>query len=62
MAIPIVYLLFCFLIALLGRHKPLGFWWYLVSSLLLTPVVGLLMIAAAGEDRARRSDRHIRDR
>jgi len=29
---------------------------------MLTPVVGLLMIAAAGGDRARRSDRHLRDR
>jgi len=62
MVIFIVYVLFCFLIALLGRHKPLGFWWYLVSSLILTPVIGLLMIAAAGEDRARPSGRRLRDR
>jgi UPF0716 family protein affecting phage T7 exclusion len=62
MVIFFLYVLLCFLVALLGRHKPLGFWWYLVSSLILTPVVGLLMIAAAGGDRARRSDRHLRDR
>jgi UPF0716 family protein affecting phage T7 exclusion len=50
------------LIAFLGRHKPLGFWWYLVCSVILTPVIGLLMIAAAGENRDRRSDRRLRDR
>jgi UPF0716 family protein affecting phage T7 exclusion len=62
MVIFIVYLLFCYLIAFLGRHKPLGFWWYLVCSVILTPVIGLLMIAAAGENRDRRSDRRLRDR
>ena len=62
MVIIFLYVLFCFLVALVGRHKPLGFWWYLVSSLMLTPVIGLLMIAAAGADRARHSDRHLRDR
>jgi hypothetical protein len=46
----ILYVLFCFLIAFLGRHKPFGFWWYLIGSLILTPVIGLLMIAAAGSD------------
>jgi hypothetical protein len=42
---------------MLGIHKPLGFFGYLVSSLLLTPVIGLLLIAAAGDNRVRRSDR-----
>ena len=42
---------------MLGMHKPLGFFGYLVSSLLLTPVIGLLLIAAAGDNRVRRSDR-----
>jgi hypothetical protein len=53
----VIYLLFCFLIGVLGMHRPLGFLGYLISSLILTPIVGLLLIAAAGDNRDRRSDR-----
>ena len=47
----ILYVFFCLLIAVFGMHKPLGFWGYFFASLLLTPVIGLLLIAAAGERR-----------
>ena len=57
MVFVLIYFVFCLLIAILGVHKPLGFFGYLVSSLLLTPVIGLLLIAAAGDNRVRRSDR-----
>jgi hypothetical protein len=57
MVFVLIYFVFCLLIAMLGMHKPLGFFGYLVSSLLLTPVIGLLLIAAAGDNRVRRSDR-----
>jgi hypothetical protein len=57
MPFVLVYLVFCLLIAVLGIHKPLGFFGYLVSSLILTPVVGLLLIAAAGHHRPRRDER-----
>jgi hypothetical protein len=57
MIFVLIYILFCFLVAVLGVRKPLGFLGYLISSLILTPVVGLLLIAAAGDDRVRRSDR-----
>ena len=57
MVFLLIYFVFCLLIAILGMHKPLGFFGYLVSSLLLTPVIGLLLIAAAGDNRVRRSDR-----
>jgi hypothetical protein len=50
----VIYLLFSFLVGVLGMRKPLGFLGYLISSIILTPVVGLLLIAAAGDDRARR--------
>jgi hypothetical protein len=53
----VIYLLFCFLIGVLGMRRPLGFFGYLISSIILTPVVGLLLIAAAGDSRTRRSDR-----
>ena len=48
MIFVILYFVFCIMIAFLGVHKPLGFWGYLVSSIVLTPVIGLLLIAAAG--------------
>jgi hypothetical protein len=57
MVFVLVYFVFCLLIAMLGRRKPLGFFGYLLSSLLLTPAIGLLLIAAAGDNRVRRSDR-----
>ena len=57
MVFLLIYVVFSLLVALLGIHKPLGFFGYLISSLLLTPVIGLLLIAAAGDNRVRRSDR-----
>ena len=57
MVFVLIYVVGSLLVALLGMHKPLGFFGYFISSLLLTPVIGLLLIAAAGENRARRSDR-----
>jgi hypothetical protein len=36
-----------FLIAVAGRRFRFGFWGYLFASLLLTPVIGLLLLAAA---------------
>jgi hypothetical protein len=50
----VIYLLFSLLVGVLGMRKPLGFLGYLISSIILTPVVGLLLIAAAGDDRVRR--------
>jgi len=57
MVFLLIYLVFCFLIAVLGMHKPLGFFGYFVSSIILTPIIGLLLIAAAGDNRAHRRDR-----
>jgi hypothetical protein len=52
-----VYVVFSFLIAVLGIRKPLRFFGYLISSLILTPMVGLLLVLAAGDNRVRRCDR-----
>jgi hypothetical protein len=57
MIFVLIYILFCFLVGVLGTHKPLGFLGYFISSLILTPVIGLLLIAAAGDTHIRRSDR-----
>jgi len=53
MIFVIVYFVFCIMIAVLGVHKPLGFWGYLVSSIVLTPLIGLLLIAAGGRGNSR---------
>jgi hypothetical protein len=57
MIFVILYLFSCWLIALLGMNRPLGFWAHFVCSLLFTPLIGLLLIAAAGDNRVRRSRR-----
>jgi hypothetical protein len=51
-----VYLGLCFLVATVGRKRPLRFWGYFLSSLLLTPLVGLLLLMAAGRNRVRHPD------
>jgi uncharacterized membrane protein len=57
MILYLLYLGLCLLIALVGRSRPFGFWGYFFSSLFLTPLVGCLLLAAAGRNRACRSDR-----
>jgi hypothetical protein len=58
MIFVILYLIFCWLIGLLGINRPLGFWAHFICSLLFTPLIGLLLIAAAGDNRAHRERRH----
>lgn len=43
----LIYLVFCTLVALLGRDRNMGFAGYFVFSLLLTPLIGLFMVAAS---------------
>jgi hypothetical protein len=31
----------------LGRHRKMGFWGYFFGSLLLTPIIGVLLLAAS---------------
>jgi hypothetical protein len=42
-------------IAALGAKYRFGFWGYLFASLLLTPVIGVLLLAAAIPPRPRRA-------
>jgi len=46
------YILACLLIGFMGARRPFGFFGYFVASLVFTPMVGLLLFAAAGENRA----------
>jgi hypothetical protein len=46
-ALILVWLLSAILIGFFGRHRRFGFWGYFFSSILLTPVVGVLLLIAA---------------
>jgi len=43
----LIYIVFCFLVGLLGKNRKMGFWGYLFFSILLTPIVGLIMVFAS---------------
>jgi len=43
----IIFFGMCCLVAYLGRQRKFGFWGYLIASLLLTPVIGLLLVFAS---------------
>ncbi|HEV3065874.1 MAG TPA: hypothetical protein VGX93_11050 [Chthoniobacterales bacterium] len=53
----LVYFGLCFLVAAVGKARPLGFWGYFFSSFLFTPLVGLLLLMAAGKKRVSYPDR-----
>jgi uncharacterized membrane protein len=57
MTLSLVYVGLCLLIALVGRTRPFGFWGYFFCSFFLTPLIGFLLLAAAGGNRVRRSNR-----
>jgi len=43
----VIYLLVCFFVALFGINRKFGFWGYFFGSLLLTPLIGAILIAAS---------------
>jgi hypothetical protein len=51
-ALVIFYFALCFIIAMIGHDRPLRFWGYFLSSFLFTPFIGLLLLIAAGDNRA----------
>jgi hypothetical protein len=46
-AAAVVYVALCFLVAFLGRNRKWGYWGYLWSSVLFTPLFGVLFVLAA---------------
>jgi len=44
----VIYLATCLLIGLIGRHRKLGFWGYFFGSVLLSPLMGMLLVAVSG--------------
>jgi hypothetical protein len=42
-----VYLALCFFIAVVGRKRKWGFWGYLWSSMLFSPLLGLIFLFAS---------------
>lgn len=45
------YLALCLVAGILGRHRRIGFWGFFFSSILLTPLIGLLYIYFAAPRR-----------
>jgi len=45
----VVYIIFCLAIGTFGRNRKLGFWGYFLSSLILTPLIGLILVLATDE-------------
>jgi hypothetical protein len=43
----VIWIVCSLLIAVAGQRFRFGFWGYLFASLLLTPIIGLLLLAAA---------------
>lgn len=42
-----IYLLICIGIGILGRKKVMGFWGMFFSSIILSPVIGILIVAVS---------------
>ena len=40
----IIWLIMCFLIALIGKNRKIGYGWSLVLCLFLSPIIGLIII------------------
>jgi hypothetical protein len=49
----VLYFILCLVIGIAGNNRPLRFWGYFLSSILFTPLIGLLLLLAAGDNRAR---------
>jgi hypothetical protein len=44
-----LYLVFCVLVGYAGRRRKFGFWGYLLASIVLSPLIGLLLVAASSQ-------------
>ena len=53
----LVYILVCIFIACLGIRRKFGFWGYFFASLLLTPFMGIILIAAS-DTKARNNEKY----
>ncbi len=50
------YLCVALLIGILGTHRKMGFWGYFFSSLLLTPLMGILLLLASDPKQKPKKD------
>jgi hypothetical protein len=46
--IQLIYFAACFVVAILGINKNMGFWGYLFFSVLFSPLLGLIIVAVSG--------------
>jgi hypothetical protein len=45
--IQLIYFLLCFLIAVAGWNRKMGFWGYLFSSVIFSPLIGLMLLVVS---------------
>ncbi|WP_174410166.1 hypothetical protein [Desulfovibrio psychrotolerans] len=58
MVVLLFFLVGSIIVGFLGRYCRFGFWGHFFASVLLTPVVGLLLVLAAGPGCRDRRDAH----
>lgn len=46
-----LYVLTCWMLGLMGRKKIMGFWGLFLTSLALTPIIGLLLLFTSKKKR-----------
>ncbi len=51
-SIQVLYFLLCFVIAVAGWNRTMGFWGYLFSSILFSPLIGLMLLIVSGKKKA----------
>lgn len=47
--IQIIYFALCLFIGVAGMRRKMGFWGYFFSSIVLSPVMGLLLVLISGK-------------
>jgi hypothetical protein len=52
---PAIYVLLCAIVGVFGRHRYIGFWGFFVISLVLTPLITAIALAATTPGPDRRS-------
>jgi len=49
--IQFIYFALCFVIAIAGRNRKMGFWGYLFCSIILSPIIGLMVVTVSEKQK-----------
>ncbi len=45
-----IWVVASWLVGILGSHKKLGFWGFFFCSIIFSPIIGLIIVFASGDD------------